>query len=173
MPWKNGKGTTSEILIHPDNSSLSKLDFHYRLSSSPINEKSIFSKFPGYDRILIPIQGIGFSINGAEYTRNEIAFFSGDIEAQCELLDKAVIDLGLIYDPKLFMANVKIITIKSDLNINIDKTTSYLIFIQTGTLNINDIPISEGECLLVTEELNIKFTTIKSTSFIMFKLQPV
>ncbi|GIQ81938.1 uncharacterised protein family HutD/Ves, partial [Kipferlia bialata] len=60
MPWKNGKGSTAEILVSPPGTSLAKMDFTYRLSSAPVTEDGSFSHFPGFQRILLPIEGAGF-----------------------------------------------------------------------------------------------------------------
>ena len=73
-------------------------DLDYRLSSAPIKEAGPFSPFPGYARILLPISGAGFVLNGHPYATFEAAHFSGDDETHCALLKKEVTDLGLIYD---------------------------------------------------------------------------
>ena len=49
MPWKNGKGTTTEIMISPEHATLSKNDFVFRLSSASINENGDVIKEPTYE----------------------------------------------------------------------------------------------------------------------------
>ena len=85
MPWKNRQGTTAQILISPPGSTLDKLDFDYRLSSAPIKEAGSFSRFPGYQRILLPVSGAGFVLNGHPYATFEAAHFSGEDETRCDL----------------------------------------------------------------------------------------
>jgi hypothetical protein len=55
MPWKNGQGTTTEILIHPPGASLDA--FVYRLSLADLGASGPFSAFAGHDRILVQSEG--------------------------------------------------------------------------------------------------------------------
>ena len=52
MPWKNGRGKTTEVAIHPVDSSLAEGDFVWRISGAEITEPGSFSLFPGFERIL-------------------------------------------------------------------------------------------------------------------------
>ncbi len=55
MPWKNGQGSTTELLLHPLGASLD--DFVYRLSIADLGAAGPFSLFAGYDRILVQLEG--------------------------------------------------------------------------------------------------------------------
>ncbi len=55
MPWKNGLGTTTEIAVHPPDAALT--DFTWRLSTADLGASGPFSSFPGYDRILVQLDG--------------------------------------------------------------------------------------------------------------------
>lgn len=55
MPWKNGLGTTTEIAVHPPGAPLDA--FEWRLSIAELAASGPFSTFPGYDRILVQIEG--------------------------------------------------------------------------------------------------------------------
>ena len=55
MPWKNGLGTTTEIAVHPPDAALT--DFTWRLSIADLGASGPFSSFPGYDRILVQLEG--------------------------------------------------------------------------------------------------------------------
>lgn len=114
----------------PKGSSLAKLDFDYRLSSAPIKSAGPFSPFPGYQRILLPVSGAGFVLNGHPYATFEAAHFSGDEETHCELLKKEVTDLGLIYHPDRISANVRVLNLPFPL---------------TLTLEPEDLPLSPAE----------------------------
>lgn len=60
MPWKNGKGTTVEMIRvnAPDGSLL------WRLSMAMVTEDGPFSAFPGVERNLTVIDGPGFDLTG-------------------------------------------------------------------------------------------------------------
>ncbi|MDO8883470.1 MAG: HutD family protein [Pseudotabrizicola sp.] len=54
-PWKNGGGTTAEILCWPPGAGFD--DFTLRLSTARVESSGAFSTFPGVDRVLTVIEG--------------------------------------------------------------------------------------------------------------------
>ena len=54
-PWKNGGGTTAEILCWPKGAGFD--DFTLRLSTARVDASGPFSAFPGVDRVLTIIDG--------------------------------------------------------------------------------------------------------------------
>ncbi|MBM7325185.1 HutD family protein, partial [Agrobacterium sp. S2] len=48
MPWKNGGGVTTEIIVHPAKASMA--DFDWRISMANVAQDGPFSIFPGVDR---------------------------------------------------------------------------------------------------------------------------
>ena len=152
MPWKNRQGTTAQILISPPGSTLDKLDFDYRLSSAPIKEAGSFSRFPGYQRILLPVSGAGFVLNGHPYATFEAAHFSGDNETRCELLKKEVTDLGLIYHPARISANVRVLNLPFPLSLTLEADKCYLCHLLEGQLTVQGQQVAPGETLVVQEE---------------------
>lgn len=171
MPWKNGKGSTAEIVIAPAGSTLARLDFDYRLSSAPIKEAGPFSRFPGYDRILLPISGAGFVLNGHPYATFEAAHFKGDDETHCELLKREVTDLGLIYDPDRLGANVRVLTLPFSLSLTLIPAHTYLITLLEGDLRVAQHALARGGTLVVTAEEDIRFECSKKASIAFFTLQ--
>lgn len=60
MPWKNGGGTTTEIVVSPEGASLS--DFDWRISMAQVGADGPFSAFPGLDRTLCVLTGQGIRL---------------------------------------------------------------------------------------------------------------
>jgi environmental stress-induced protein Ves len=60
MPWKNGGGTTTEIVVSPEGASLD--DFDWRLSMAHVGTDGPFSGFPGIDRTLSVLNGAGIRL---------------------------------------------------------------------------------------------------------------
>lgn len=58
MPWKNGGGTTREILAHPSDTE----NFDWRLSIADIQVDGPFSPFPGYARTIMLLEGDGMRL---------------------------------------------------------------------------------------------------------------
>ncbi|WP_421187691.1 HutD family protein [Aeromonas sanarellii] len=171
MPWKNRQGTTAQILISPKGASLDKLDFDYRLSSAPIKTAGPFSTFPGYQRILLPVSGAGFVLNGHPYATFEAAHFSGDDETHCELLKKEVTDLGLIYHPERVSANVRVLNVPFPLTLTLEADKTYLCHLLSGELTVAGQAVAINETLVVSGEQSIRFECQKKTTLAFFTLQ--
>ena len=67
--WKNGGGSTKQLLISPINAELTEFD--YRISIASISSNGPFSSFIGIDRQLVILKGDGveLSINSHERTK--------------------------------------------------------------------------------------------------------
>ena len=100
MPWKNGKGSTTEIAIHPAGAGLK--DFLWRVSLAEVGEDGDFSSFPGCDRSIMVAAGAGMELqfNGEARSRLEgpgaWTHFSGDWHTRCVLLDGPVRDFNVM-----------------------------------------------------------------------------
>ena len=62
MPWKNGGGTTTELTIEPAGASLDD-PFTWRLSMADVAVSGPFSRFAGYDRTLLLLDGEGMRLD--------------------------------------------------------------------------------------------------------------
>ncbi len=61
MPWKNGGGTTTEIIVSPEGSGLD--DFEWRVSMARVEGSGPFSSFAGIDRTLAVLSGDGMALS--------------------------------------------------------------------------------------------------------------
>lgn len=172
MPWKSGRGTTAEILVSPGGASLAALDFDYRLSMAPICEDGPFSPFPGFSRILLPIKGAGFVLNGHPYATYEIAHFDGSEPTHCALLKKEVTDLGLIYDPARIKANARVLNLPFSLSLTLEPANTYLVVLLDGTLEAGGHELQSGDTLSISGEPALALTCQKRATLAFFTLQP-
>ncbi|MCU8082678.1 HutD family protein [Shewanella sp. SM23] len=60
-PWKNGGGSTKQLLISPINAELTEFD--YRISIASISSNGPFSLFNGIDRQLVILEGDGVELS--------------------------------------------------------------------------------------------------------------
>jgi environmental stress-induced protein Ves/predicted GIY-YIG superfamily endonuclease len=58
MPWRNGRGVTTEIARDPPGDG----PFDWRVSTAVVAEPGPFSPFPGLDRVLVVLQGQGLRL---------------------------------------------------------------------------------------------------------------
>jgi len=98
VPWRNGQGTTTEIVARPS----APAEFVWRLSIADIPNDGPFSSFPGFDRTLMLIEGAGLVLRheGHGEQRLDEPFqpvrFSGDWSTYCSLQNGATRDLNII-----------------------------------------------------------------------------
>lgn len=59
-PWKNGRGRTREIAVHPPGAGMD--DFLWRVSVAEVDSAAPFSSFPGVDRVIALLEGDGFAM---------------------------------------------------------------------------------------------------------------
>lgn len=111
VPWKNGRGVTSEIAVDPAGASLTTM--RWRLSAAPVTEPGPFSLFPGYERLLTLLEGKGLHLTsgelGIELNPGMVHRFSGADSVIASLAAGPVKDLGLIFDPKQITAEMHVL----------------------------------------------------------------
>ncbi|WP_335972596.1 HutD family protein [Acinetobacter calcoaceticus] len=104
MLWKNGAGYTLEIAR-----SLGDLDFDWRISMADVTTSGPFSLFPNKQRIITVLDGKGIELHvddlpARSLKLGDIFAFHGESQVHSELVDGAIRDLNLIYDPVKFHA---------------------------------------------------------------------
>lgn len=96
VPWRNGAGSTAEILAHPDGDG----DFGWRISMAPVTTDGAFSLFPDIDRVLTVIEGRGLVLrlaDAAPHALGDAPFaFPGDIPCHAELRAGPITDLNVM-----------------------------------------------------------------------------
>ncbi|HXK49058.1 MAG TPA: HutD family protein [Clostridiales bacterium] len=113
MPWKNGKGVTTELFIK---NAQATDKYIYRLSMAGVTEDGEFSDFSGYDRTLIMLEGNGIRLHHSDGTMNElrttsdIALFSGDEETHAELVNGPIKDFNVMTLRERCVSDVKIMS---------------------------------------------------------------
>ncbi|EPA9107896.1 HutD family protein [Acinetobacter nosocomialis] len=104
MLWNNGAGFTLEIAR-----SQGEADFDWRISMADVTTSGPFSFFPNKQRIISVLDGQGIVLHVDELpakmlNQGDIFAFHGESQVQSELLEGAIRDLNLIYDPAKFHA---------------------------------------------------------------------
>lgn len=98
VPWRNGRGMTTEIAQETDGTG----GFLWRFSLAEVTEDGAFSAFPGIDRLILAAEGAGMdlSIDGAAPVavprEGPALAFSGDASVGCALTGGAVTAANLM-----------------------------------------------------------------------------
>ncbi len=98
-PWKNGGGTTREVVKFPASSTIDTFD--WRLSLATVASSGPFSLFPGIDRTMIVTDGQGIELDdGGERTalqRGDEPFsFPGERPYRASLLQGPIADCNVM-----------------------------------------------------------------------------
>ena len=112
MPWRNGKGTTTELAVGygPDGETAGR--FAWRLSLADVPDSGPFSDFTGYDRTIMMVQGDGMTLdfgpNGKAVVDRpfEPVSFKGEWETHCSLHGGPIRDLNVMVARALVRADI-------------------------------------------------------------------
>lgn len=117
QPWKNGGGTTTELVRLPHPKDPEK--FLFRLSRAKVESEGPFSIFPGIERHLVLLNGSGMRLgfnDGHESTLNkpyQLLRFSGEDTIDCRLIDGPIEDFNIMVDRSWGEAEVSIVNVKA------------------------------------------------------------
>ncbi|TGQ73224.1 HutD family protein [Mesorhizobium sp. M00.F.Ca.ET.186.01.1.1] len=100
MPWKNGGGTTTEVVVSPDGAGLDNFD--WRVSMARVEGGGPFSSFAGIDRTLSVLEGEGIVLDvagqpPARLTASSQPFsFPADLPTSAALIAGPITDLNVM-----------------------------------------------------------------------------
>jgi len=100
MPWKNGGGVTTEIIVHPAGATMT--DFDWRISMADVAQDGPFSIFPEIERTLSILEGNGMSlsIDGKDPVALTVESaplpFAADVPVDATLTDGPIVDLNVM-----------------------------------------------------------------------------
>jgi environmental stress-induced protein Ves len=100
--WKNGRGATEELALWPDEASFERGDFDWRISKAQVDEAGAFSSFPGFERLLLVVSGVGLVLEHGELAPRahlramQPLRFSGDWPTRCELPHGPIQDFNVL-----------------------------------------------------------------------------
>ena len=148
MPWKDGGGSTTEIAIEPPGLSLTE-PFLWRVSSARVEVSGSFSRFPGYERTLVLLEGNGLLLDIEGKGRQRLkelwksVTFSGDDAVNATLIQGHCLDFGVISDPLRVKVDVQVLLLGPDAtSLTLAPTT--LLFSPSGWVHVDALETSLG-----------------------------
>ena len=114
MPWKNGGGSTREVVCQPPGAGMDRFD--WRVSTASIAQSGPFSVFPGIDRSIMLLDGDGVRLrcdghfDHALDTPAQPFSFSGDVPVDCTLLGAESTDFNVMTRRGVVRADVQVHT---------------------------------------------------------------
>ena len=136
MPWKNGLGVTTEIVIEPPGATLDHFD--WRLSMARIDASGPFSSFPNVDRLLMVLEGALSLRVGAgpalELSSQTPALrFSGEtaaigmLQRDSEAREQPVLDLNLMTRRGLYATEMRRVAFNQNFELPLTADTTVLL----------------------------------------------
>jgi len=140
MPWKNGQGSTTEIAVEPPGAALD--GFAWRISVAELRVSGPFSTFPGYDRVIVQLDGPPMSLahGGAAPVRLDPLVphaFSGDDETACAVAGVAH-DFNLMVRRDLATAALVVRRLSGGEAIELAADVATVVYVLEGALELRD-----------------------------------
>lgn len=160
-------GTTTQLFIYPEYADFQSRNFDFRISTATVEvEESTFTKFHGYLRKLLVLEGELIIEHENQYTKKLKPFqqdsFSGEWNTKGY---GKVVDFNVIYitqlDPKIEAINLEI-----GQPIVKDFTEQTFIYVFTGEIQVFNTQIAAGSGMYIKDELASVISTKQQASFI-------
>ncbi|MBY0573117.1 MAG: HutD family protein [Undibacterium sp.] len=163
MPWKNGGGSTTELAIYPDGTSLD--DFVWRLSTAQVASAGAFSHFPQIDRSLAILDGDGLVLKTDLGVPSESVItlgksslphrFSGEDAIYAELCGGVVLDLNLMTRRGVCLQHMQRLD-AGEHCVYLEDAQQVLLYCAEGTAALSGLlgraSLQTGDLLLLEEE---------------------
>jgi environmental stress-induced protein Ves len=139
MPWKNGGGTTTEIVVEPEALGLGDR-FLYRVSIADVEASGPFSRFDGYDRHIFLLDGDGMTLSCGEHgvialrERMVPRSFPGEWDVRGTLVGGPVRDYNLIVDRARADSSLGVETLEAPVTYACEPGTTVIVTVLDGVL---------------------------------------
>lgn len=173
MPWKNGKGATTELYREDDAAG----DMLWRVSIAGVTEDGPFSSFLGYDRHILALTGEGMDLEGGPDGAIRVAplftprSFSGDWPIAARLLAGPLTDFNLMIR-RDFGRGRLLVWDDSRPSPPVIPLGSRLLYMQTGTAHLGPTPLESGHACLLEHGEDVTLVTSPGTRIIACLVQP-
>ncbi|PTL83046.1 HutD family protein [Vitiosangium sp. GDMCC 1.1324] len=151
MPWKNGGGVTRELLKLPHPSDPAR--FLARLSIASVAESGPFSVFPGIDRTLLMLDGVGMALtfgSAPEVVLDRCLSpfaFPGEAVVHCRLLGGPVRDFNLMVDRAVAQATLEVIHLAPGMSRTVAGSGTVFLHALEGLSTVSGSPLAVEETL--------------------------
>ena len=159
MPWRNGGGTTTELVVEPAGAGVgpSAARFFYRVSIADVSSDGPFSRFEGYDRHIMLLEGAGMTLDCGSHGRIDLSMplaprtFSGDWEVYAALVAGPVRDFNLIVDRARASSSLEVRSLEAPEEVAVGSGDVCVAHVLTGALEGAD----DGDTLVVEETFEL------------------
>jgi hypothetical protein len=162
MPWKNGGGSTLELLQDPAPDG----GFNWRLSIADVATPGPFSTFEGIDRQIMLVGGHGMVLSFDQEAPPVVISkplrpqaFKGEWKTDCRLIDGAIQDFNVMVRRDWGMAAVNGFDLVKDQRLTLAVAPFTILHLLTGTADCQGQKLQDGQTLYLESE------TTETTTF--------
>jgi uncharacterized protein len=149
MPWRNGGGTTAEIVAEPGPGGR----FRFRLSIADVTASGPFSDFTGYDRHILLLEGKGFTLRVAGDAPRVVDrplvphAFDGGRAVSCALHGGPVRDLNLMVDRATTRGSIEVLRMAAGERVELPSAATVLAYLVSGAAGACGVRLAPGDAL--------------------------
>jgi environmental stress-induced protein Ves len=156
MPWKNGGGETTEVVVSPEGAGLD--DFGWRVSMARVERDGPFSAFPGVDRTLTILDGEGLRLAVAGRPAivvdagAEPLTFPADAPTESTLIGGPVTDLNVMTRRERFTHRVRRLSLSPAMDFRLGAEAVLLLCHRTHVslaVNGETVRLAPLDCLML------------------------
>lgn len=149
-PWKNGGGSTREVVCQPPGAGMAGFD--WRVSIATIAQPGPFSVFAGIDRSIVLLDGDGVQLHAPGHFEHRLDVpgqpfaFAGDVAVDCTLFGGESTDFNVMTRRGVVRADVQVHTARATLA----AATAGVLLALDGDWSLNDgntlldVPAGQG-----------------------------
>lgn len=167
MPWKNGGGTTTELLVRPEGATLAT-GFTLRVSCADVGTSGPFSAFPGCDRLLLLLEGRGMTLRGGPAGPLVLDAPGAHVRLQGEwpidatLHDGPIRDFNVMFARAAWRAELEAVELTGALRRQAPEGGLLLLFVREGALG----EAARGELLVAEGALEVTAQAVASIALV-------
>ncbi len=130
MPWKNGGGVTSELVVFPADADFDT--FGWRISIATLQTNGPFSQFPGVDRALVLLEGL-LALHIADQAAIDLSpnsppvALAGELAVSAEVMSGPVTGLNVMTRRGRFRASIEPHTLSAPVTVHNSDASTVLI----------------------------------------------
>lgn len=155
MPWKNGGGSTLELLQDPAPDG----GFNWRLSIADVATSGPFSAFNGIDRTIMLVKGHGMVLSFGDSAPPVVLSkplqphsFKGEWKTDCRLVDGPIQDFNVMVRHEWGAASVNGFQFVEGQNLTLAVAPLVLLHLLEGSVSVAGHTMSEADTLRLDSE---------------------
>lgn len=151
VPWLNGGGLTAEVLRRP--AAADTGGFGWRLSIATVDGDGVFSRYPGVDRVLLPLSAGGLDLRDGErlvhLARFEAYRFAGEGTVSSANVTQPTLDLNLMTRRGSWAGTLESLEVRKDWTAATGRHDELAFVVLEGSLRVGGHVLTAQDAVLV------------------------